>query len=179
MHINKYIYIVYCLSLFIFKLVNTNIRFYYALPQMWVGYYPCLSVHMWGGGLGPVVMSLASQVEGSSHGATWPELKLAAFFPSGPRWQMWLEHRANYYMPPTTTYLYTCMHVGKYVSDLLKVGGFLKVLRFPPPIKLTATPWPKMLKVAKNTNQSITLKFKAPIHQQAGPIFHLIRASCV
>ena len=24
------------------------------------------------------------------------------------------------------------------VSDLLKVGGFLRVLRFPPPIKLTA-----------------------------------------
>jgi hypothetical protein len=26
----------------------------------------------------------------------------------------------------------------KFVSDLRQVGGFLKVLRFPPPIKLTA-----------------------------------------
>ena len=32
-------------------------------------------------------------------------------------------------MPPTTTYMY--------VSYLPKVGGFLRVLRFPPPIKLT------------------------------------------
>jgi hypothetical protein len=27
----------------------------------------------------------------------------------------------------------------KFVSDLPQVGGFLRVLRFPPPIKLTAT----------------------------------------
>ena len=27
----------------------------------------------------------------------------------------------------------------KFVSDLGQVGGFLRVLRFPPPIKLTAT----------------------------------------
>ena len=27
----------------------------------------------------------------------------------------------------------------KFVSDMRKVGGFLRVLRFPPPIKLTAT----------------------------------------
>ena len=75
--------------------------------------------------LGSVVMSLASEVEGSSCGATSPDLKLAAFFPSGPRWQMWLEHRANYYMPQTTTHMFKCMHVGKYVSYLPKVGGFL------------------------------------------------------
>ena len=31
-------------------------------------------------------------------------------------------------------------HYGiKFVSDLREVGGFLRVLRFPPPIKLTAT----------------------------------------
>ena len=30
-------------------------------------------------------------------------------------------------------------YVIKFVSDLLQVGGFLRVLRFPPPIKLTAT----------------------------------------
>ena len=84
-------------------------------------------------------MELASQVEGPRFESRrdLTDLKLAAFFPSGPRWQMWLKHRANYYMPPTTTYMFTCMHVGKYVSYLPKVGGFLRVLRFPPPIKLT------------------------------------------
>jgi len=30
-------------------------------------------------------------------------------------------------------------YVMKFVSDLLQVGGFLRVLRFPPPIKLNAT----------------------------------------
>jgi hypothetical protein len=30
-------------------------------------------------------------------------------------------------------------HVIKFVSDLRQVGGFLRVLRFPPPIKLTST----------------------------------------
>jgi hypothetical protein len=30
-------------------------------------------------------------------------------------------------------------YVIKFVSDLRKVSGFLRVLRFPPPVKLTAT----------------------------------------
>ena len=30
------------------------------------------------------------------------------------------------------------LYVIKFVSDLQHVGGFLRVLRFPPPIKLTA-----------------------------------------
>jgi hypothetical protein len=30
-------------------------------------------------------------------------------------------------------------YVVKFVSDLRQVSGFLQVLRFPPPIKLTAT----------------------------------------
>ena len=30
-------------------------------------------------------------------------------------------------------------YVIKFVGDLRQVGGFLQVLRFPPPIKLTAT----------------------------------------
>jgi hypothetical protein len=30
-------------------------------------------------------------------------------------------------------------YVIKFVSDLRQVGGFLRVLRFPPPIKLTVT----------------------------------------
>jgi len=30
-------------------------------------------------------------------------------------------------------------YVIKFVSDLQQVGGFLRVLQFPPPIKLTAT----------------------------------------
>ena len=36
--------------------------------------------------------------------------------------------------------LYSIQHYGiKFVSDLRQVGGFLRVLRFPPAIKLTAT----------------------------------------
>ena len=36
--------------------------------------------------------------------------------------------------------VYSIQHyVIKFVSDLRHVGGFLMVLRFPPPIKLTAT----------------------------------------
>ena len=36
--------------------------------------------------------------------------------------------------------LYSIQHyVIKFVSDLRQIGGFLRVLRFPPPIKLTAT----------------------------------------
>jgi hypothetical protein len=31
------------------------------------------------------------------------------------------------------------MYVIKFVNDLRQVGGFLRVLLFPPPIKLTAT----------------------------------------
>ena len=42
----------------------------------------------------------------------------------------------------------------KFFSDLLQVGGFLRVLRFPPTIKLTAMIYPVteiLLKVALNT----------------------------
>jgi hypothetical protein len=40
--------------------------------------------------------------------------------------------------------MYLIQHyVIKFVSDLRQVGGFLWVLRFPPPIKLTATVWLK------------------------------------
>ena len=36
--------------------------------------------------------------------------------------------------------VYSMQHyVLKFVSDLQQVSGFLRVLRFPPPIKLTAT----------------------------------------
>jgi hypothetical protein len=36
--------------------------------------------------------------------------------------------------------VYLIQHYGiKFVSDLRQVGVFLRVLRFPPPIKLTAT----------------------------------------
>jgi len=36
--------------------------------------------------------------------------------------------------------VYSIKHyVIKFVSDLRQVGGFLRILRFPPPIKLTAT----------------------------------------
>jgi hypothetical protein len=40
----------------------------------------------------------------------------------------------------------------KFVSDLRQVGGFIRVLRFPPPIKLIATDITEiLLKVALNT----------------------------
>jgi hypothetical protein len=46
----------------------------------------------------------------------------------------------------------------KFVSDLKQVGGFRRILRFPPPIKLTA-----LLKVALNTikkaNKQIEIQF--------------------
>ena len=36
--------------------------------------------------------------------------------------------------------MYSIQHyVIKFVSDLRQVGGFLRVFRFPPPLKLTAT----------------------------------------
>ena len=41
---------------------------------------------------------------------------------------------------PAHDKVYSIQHyVIKFVSDVLQVGGFLRVLRFPPPIKLTAT----------------------------------------
>ena len=42
-------------------------------------------------------------------------------------------------------------YVIKFLSDLRQVGGFLRVLRFPPPIKLTATITEILLKLALNT----------------------------
>ena len=49
-------------------------------------------------------------------------------------------------------------YVIKFVSDLQQIGGFLRVLRFPPPIKLTATIWLKYcwnatLNIIKQTNK--------------------------
>ena len=41
-------------------------------------------------------------------------------------------------MPITTSVVYSIQYyVIKFVSDLRQVGGFLRVFRFPPPIKLT------------------------------------------
>jgi hypothetical protein len=45
-------------------------------------------------------------------------------------------------MSPNSSYgeVYSIQHyVIKFVSDLRQVGGFLRVLQVPPPIKLTAT----------------------------------------
>jgi hypothetical protein len=56
-----------------------------------------------------------------------------------------------------TTNVVSYYYVIKFVSDLRQVGGFLSVLRFAPPIKLTATITEILLKVALNTikpNQS-------------------------
>jgi hypothetical protein len=44
----------------------------------------------------------------------------------------------------------------KFVSDLRQVGGFLRVFRFPPPIKLTDTT-EILLKVALNTIKQHTI----------------------
>jgi len=47
-------------------------------------------------------------------------------------------------------------YVIKFVSNLLQVGGFLGVNRFPPPINLNATITEILLRVALNTiNQTI------------------------
>jgi hypothetical protein len=41
---------------------------------------------------------------------------------------------------PAHSEVYSIQHyVIKFISNLRQVGGFLRVLRFPPPIKLTAT----------------------------------------
>ena len=42
-------------------------------------------------------------------------------------------------VPITTKVVSSKHYVIKFVSDLRQVGDFLRVLRFPPPIKLTAT----------------------------------------
>ena len=106
----------------------------------------------WGGRLGPVVMScLSSGRFESRRDLAHSE---AGRLSNGASVGYVLEHCANYYMPPTTTYMFSFMHVGKYIS-YLPVGVFLRALRFPRAIKLTATIWPKMLKVALNTNPSI------------------------
>ena len=48
--------------------------------------------------------------------------------------------------------VYSMQHYAiKFVSDLRQVGGFLRVLRFLPPIKLTATITEILFKVAVNT----------------------------
>ena len=106
-----------------------------------------------------LVMSLASQVEGLSRGVTWCRSEAGLLsFASGTQWQIWLEQRANHYMPSTATYMFTCIHVGKYVTWLAedrRVSSGYSGL--PRPIKLTAMKWPKMLKVALNTKQSTYL----------------------
>jgi hypothetical protein len=57
--------------------------------------------------------------------------------------------------------VYSIQHyVIKFVSDFRQVGGFLRVPRFPPPIKLTATEI--LLKVALNTiNQTINIQLNS------------------
>jgi hypothetical protein len=40
---------------------------------------------------------------------------------------------------PARGKVYNIMWVTQFINDLWQVGGFLRVLRFPPPIKLNAT----------------------------------------
>ena len=49
-------------------------------------------------------------------------------------WDMSHENGRN-----ANVYTDTFIHVCKFVNDLRQVGGFLWVLRFPPPTKMTAT----------------------------------------
>ena len=69
------------------------------------------------------------------------------------RGQLWSWSYGRIYIP-----VYLIQHyVIKFVSDLRQVGGFLRVLRFPPPIKLTTTIYITeiLLKVALNTIKPI------------------------
>jgi hypothetical protein len=55
--------------------------------------------------------------------------------------------------------VYSIQHyVIKFVSDFRQVSGFLRLLRFPSPIKLSHDITEKLLKVALN-NITLTLKF--------------------
>ena len=96
-----------------------------------------------------LIMSLASQVVPPDLIWTWPPS-----FHQGLCGQLWLKQPANYYMPLTTYCIHVCMLGSTSVSYRLR--HFLCVLRFPLPIKLTATIWLQILKVALSTNQSIT-----------------------
>jgi hypothetical protein len=54
--------------------------------------------------------------------------------------QVWKVHILKIITRDILMYLQGVQHyVIKFVSDMRQVGGFLRVLRFPPPIKLTAT----------------------------------------
>jgi hypothetical protein len=60
---------------------------------------------------------------------------------------------------PAHSEVYSIQHyVIKFVSDFRQVSGFLRVLRFPPPIKLSHDITEILLKVALN-NITLTLKF--------------------
>ena len=55
-------------------------------------------------------------------------------------------------------------YVIKFVSDLRQVSGFLRVLRFPPPLKLTLTNIAEiLLKVALNTIKQTLINFKSAV----------------
>ena len=53
-------------------------------------------------------------------------------------WQFWFFFSGGVWTPFRRGVLDTTLF-DKVVSDLRQVGGFIPVLRFPPPIKLTAT----------------------------------------
>ena len=65
------------------------------------------------------------------------------------------------------------LYVIKFVSDLRQVGGFLRVLQFPPPIKLTVAIYTEiLLKVALNTiTLTITLVSVKCIQSMNNAIF--------
>jgi hypothetical protein len=70
--------------------------------------------------------------------------------PSWPWWySSWIYNGCNMCLSPLMLWVRISIRRGvqhyviKFISDLRQVSGFLRVLRFPPPIKLTATIWLK------------------------------------
>jgi hypothetical protein len=64
-------------------------------------------------------------------------------------------------------------YVINFVSDLRQVGGFLRVLLFPPPLKLTATLFSSTSRVGTN------IGFQAPVRQMMLPHEESIHVECV
>ena len=114
----------------------------------------------------------------SNHFTHWYTLQWTHFFNRGRRGHegMVVGFTTTYAISAYHHWCYECEfrsgwgvqhYVIKFVSDLCQVGGFLRVLRFPPPMKLTATyNWNivescvKHHQTNKQTNQTIFVECK-------------------
>jgi hypothetical protein len=68
-------------------------------------------------------------------------------------------------------------YVIKFVSDLRQVSGFLRVLRFPPPIKLVTMLYvipDTLLKVSLNTNKTVLLVFNDTFNNASGITYYMV-----